>query len=131
MTTEFHTLTVICRDPPIKRNSKAYEKHREAQNRRGRRLGPYFDYVNSFFNKFPRFQKRKELFLLAKTLEPTINRKIDRDACRIRESLICWFTENWTLMSDIIMKTIDKLPPSSPIPKISIETTEIKPEEAQ
>lgn len=131
---------VILREPPKKMTSKAYMKYSSEVNARRRRSNSMYYYIERLLNRLPKCKRRKtDALHIAESISKKINIKIDRNAKRNYDSLICWYCENWPLVSQHIFSTYYELfempeiqnqkQPLGPQPKlnITIKTTAVDP----
>lgn len=101
---------VIKRDPPKKCISPQYEEYRSMIDKRRRRVSNLFQYLQRYLNSLPGLKKKADMIRLAVAISRELNIKLDRDAKRVSEALICWYCENWikicTVFPDIYLKEI-------------------------
>ena len=80
-----------------KPNNEKYKKVQDRQIKRRQKNADLFDNVrktlDSYYNQPFKF---KDAILLADSIAAKIGVKIDRDARRSKDTLICWFCENWS-----------------------------------
>lgn len=104
-----HQIYVIQRKPPQKCVSRKYEEHREVVAKRRRRVQEIYSSIEKILRSFPKVKKRSELLIIASAFSHKLNIKIDRDAKRLNECLICWYCENWHLIKSILVPTYHEL----------------------
>ena len=92
-------------------NNERYKKEHDRQNKRRQKNAELFDKVkntlDSYYNQPFKF---KDAIKLANSIAEKIDVKIDRDARRSKDTLICWFCENWTLIQQIFNQTQNTTP---------------------
>ncbi|KAH0789152.1 hypothetical protein GPJ56_006905 [Histomonas meleagridis] len=58
--------------------------------------------------------QKKQLLDAALRISPRINVQVDRLAKRSRDCLICWFCENWSKVSSVLIESIETSESESP-----------------
>ncbi|KAH0785524.1 hypothetical protein GPJ56_010545 [Histomonas meleagridis] len=75
--------------------------------------------------------QKKQLLDAALWISPKINVRVDRLAKRSRDCLICWFCENWSKVSSVLIGSVETPSPESspsqvsPIPANPVENESV------
>ncbi|EAX85026.1 hypothetical protein TVAG_586070 [Trichomonas vaginalis G3] len=100
---------VIIREPPKKRISDEYSEFRKKMDIRRRKVSKLYPFVEKFLNSFPKLKRRTDIMKLALRIGELVQIPVDRNAKRLNEPLICWFCENWQLVSKLVLPTYVEL----------------------
>lgn len=91
---------------PKRTSSSNIEAHREAIAYRRRNVRELYQSFQDIIKKFPPIEKRPELLKLATRISEKVpSLRIDRDAKRSLECLICWYCENRPSIKNLFLTT--------------------------
>jgi hypothetical protein len=118
---------VVFRTTPRHRISPDHQLATERAIARRRQAGPDFDLIsNRLYEILNGNFTKARLMSLAGKMAAIKGVKVDRDAKRVKDSLICWFCEH---CKDYIMTTAQSPPPPPPPTCLDLATADPIPQE--